>query len=226
VPLFLLLAIPILLNLKDIYTWVDPEAAGLFSEHELHILHEQAQLPQRRLVHRPHVLYLSSPASSPGGCSAWFTRQDASGDPALTQKQRNLGIGALPLVALVLTFAAFDWLMSLNPIWFSTIFGVYYFAGSFWSTHRVLIIVTTWPGARILYGQFVSRRAHAEPRQAAVRLHLLLGLHRLFADDADLDRQPARGGSFYTVRLQAAGLRSAWPCSSATSCALRAAAVP
>ena len=27
------------------------------------------------------------------------------------------------------TFAAFDWLMSLNPTWFSTIFGVYYFAG-------------------------------------------------------------------------------------------------
>ena len=37
----------------------------------------------------------------------------------------------LPFVALAITFAAFDWLMSLNPTWFSTIFGVYYFAGSF-----------------------------------------------------------------------------------------------
>ena len=82
------------------------------------------------------------------GVIAWrlfglSTRQDAPGDPALTQKQRNLGTGALPLMAMVITFAGFDWLMSLNPIWFSTIFGVYYFAGSFWSTIAILIIVTT-----------------------------------------------------------------------------------
>ena len=32
------------------------------------------------------------------------------------------------LFALSLTFAAFDWIMSLEPTWFSTIFGVYYFA--------------------------------------------------------------------------------------------------
>ena len=36
-------------------------------------------------------------------------------------------------MALVFTFAAFDWLMSLDPTWFSTIFGVYFFAGSFLS---------------------------------------------------------------------------------------------
>ena len=41
VPLFLLLSLPILLNLKDIYSWVAPEAAGIFTEHELHMLHEK-----------------------------------------------------------------------------------------------------------------------------------------------------------------------------------------
>ena len=48
--------------------------------------------------------------------------------------------------ALAITFAAFDWLMSLNPTWFSTIFGVYYFAGSFLSALSLLAIVT-WHGA-------------------------------------------------------------------------------
>ena len=38
--------------------------------------------------------------------------------------------GGLPFIALAITFAAFDWLMSLNPTWFSTVFGVYYFGGS------------------------------------------------------------------------------------------------
>lgn len=37
----------------------------------------------------------------------------------------------LPVLGLTLTFAAFDWLMSLEPAWFSTMFGIYYFAGGF-----------------------------------------------------------------------------------------------
>ena len=33
------------------------------------------------------------------------------------------------LMSLATSFASFDWLMSLYPHWFSTIFGIYYFAG-------------------------------------------------------------------------------------------------
>ena len=40
-----------------------------------------------------------------------------------------IAAGGLVAFALTLTFAIFDWLMSLDPHWFSTIFGVYYFAG-------------------------------------------------------------------------------------------------
>ena len=135
VPLFLLLAIPILVNLGE--HLLLGESRGGRHLHRARAAHpaQEAQLPERRLLRRPHGRLLrGGRRSSPGGCSAWSTRQDASGDPALTQKQRNLGTGALPLMAMVITFAGFDWLMSLNPIWFSTIFGVYYFAGSFWST--------------------------------------------------------------------------------------------
>jgi hypothetical protein len=45
--------------------------------------------------------------------------------------ERSFSAAALPPVALALTFAAFDWLMSLQPFWMSSIFGVYYFAGGF-----------------------------------------------------------------------------------------------
>ena len=56
--------------------------------------------------------------------------QDRSGDPRLTlQMERGSG-PALLVFAGTLTFAAFDWLMSLEPTWFSTIFGVYYFSGA------------------------------------------------------------------------------------------------
>lgn len=57
-------------------------------------------------------------------------RQDESGDPALTNKMQALSAPGVILYALTTTFFAFDLLMSLDPHWFSTIFGVYYFSGA------------------------------------------------------------------------------------------------
>ncbi|MEK7855973.1 MAG: hypothetical protein AAB288_07780, partial [Acidobacteriota bacterium] len=44
--------------------------------------------------------------------------------------------------ALTLTFASFDWLMSLQPHWYSTIFGVYFFAGSLVGIFAFMALVT------------------------------------------------------------------------------------
>jgi len=64
----------------------------------------------------------------------WFGRQsrlqDTTGDHELTRRMRRASPPALLLFALTLTFFAFDWLMSLDPHWYSTIFGLYFFAGS------------------------------------------------------------------------------------------------
>ena len=57
------------------------------------------------------------------------TEQDKSGDASITSKMQIWSAPSVLLFGLSLTFAAFDWLMSLNPHWFSTIFGVYIFAG-------------------------------------------------------------------------------------------------
>ena len=56
--------------------------------------------------------------------------QDRSGDPRLTLQMERASGPALLVFAGTVTFAAFDWLMSLEPTWFSTIFGVYYFSGA------------------------------------------------------------------------------------------------
>jgi hypothetical protein len=156
IPLFLVLALPILFFLKDIYSWVDPTAAGIFSGHEIEILEKKAPYLNVGFFIARNVVYFLIASFVAWRLFGLSTRQDASGDPALTQKQRNLGIGALPLVGIVMTFAAFDWLMSLNPLWFSTIFGVYYFAGGFWATLAILIIAATLARGKDQFGQFVS----------------------------------------------------------------------
>jgi hypothetical protein len=57
-------------------------------------------------------------------------RQDESGDPALTLRLERWSAPGMFLFAATLTFASFDLLMSTDPHWFSTIFGVYYFSGA------------------------------------------------------------------------------------------------
>ena len=65
---------------------------------------------------------------------AWYfvrnsTRQDQSGDPKLTKASIRASSAFLLVFALTVTLASFDFLMSLEPTWYSTIFGVYCFAG-------------------------------------------------------------------------------------------------
>lgn len=60
----------------------------------------------------------------------WSTAQDESKDKALTRKMQSFAPASIILFGLTLTFAAFDWIMSLEPTWYSTIYGVYVFAGS------------------------------------------------------------------------------------------------
>jgi hypothetical protein len=70
--------------------------------------------------------------------------QDASGDHALTFKMRQFAPLSMLTFALSSTFFAFDWLMSLDPHWFSTMFGVYIFAGSVISFFASTILVVLW----------------------------------------------------------------------------------
>ena len=76
----------------------------------------------------------------------WFSRQssaqDAGGDPAFTARMQVASAPSTAVFALTLTFAAFDWLMSLDPHWYSTIFGVYVFAGAVTSSLSALALIT------------------------------------------------------------------------------------
>ncbi|MGL5095002.1 MAG: quinol:cytochrome C oxidoreductase, partial [Planctomycetia bacterium] len=65
---------------------------------------------------------------------AWFfyrasREQDETGEVALTSRMESVAPVGMFVLALTITFFAFDTMMSLDPHWFSTIYGVYFFAG-------------------------------------------------------------------------------------------------
>jgi hypothetical protein len=68
-------------------------------------------------------------------------RQDETGDPNLTRRMRFTSCGGILALGLSVAFASFDWVMSMDYHWFSTMFGVYFFAGSLQSSLSLVIIV-------------------------------------------------------------------------------------
>ncbi len=70
-------------------------------------------------------------------------RQDRDGNPQFTIWMRRASFVGLPVFAACLTFGAFDWLMSLNWHWFSTMWGPYIFAGTAGSSMSLLVLVIT-----------------------------------------------------------------------------------
>jgi hypothetical protein len=68
--------------------------------------------------------------------------QDADGDPRWTVKRERFATWGTFLFGFSLTFAAFDWFMSLEPNWYSTMFGVRVFASSVLIAHATIILIT------------------------------------------------------------------------------------
>ena len=71
-------------------------------------------------------------------------QQEQDGDIKHTISARAFSCRWLLPFALSLTFAAVDWLMTLDYSWFSTMWGVYIFAGCAWSSMALMILVVTW----------------------------------------------------------------------------------
>ena len=71
-------------------------------------------------------------------------RQDETGGPEIAPSLNRISGPAMILFALTLTFCAVDLLMSVDPRWFSTMFGVYFFASCVLSVHVTLILSLMW----------------------------------------------------------------------------------
>lgn len=71
-------------------------------------------------------------------------RLDTHADPALARRNIRISAGFLAVFAATFWLATFDWIMSLEPLWYSSILGVYNFAGAFSGALAVIIILTVW----------------------------------------------------------------------------------
>ena len=132
-----LLFVPILLLRHHLYEWMNIPPG-----HEHLLDSKRAYLNWDFFLGRA-VLFLGSFAAAALALRRFSVRQDKDGNPRFTIWMRKVSFISLPMFALCLTFGAFDWLMSLNYTWFSTMFGVYIFAGAAGSSMSLLVLVIT-----------------------------------------------------------------------------------
>jgi hypothetical protein len=127
-PFFLVAALPLLLNLEHLYPWAVPGAA----EHDVLLQHKQPYLNVPFFTLRA-VFILALWSAMAFWMSRLSHRQDTIADPAQAQShvQTMARFSAFGLVVYILTgtLAAVDWIMSLDPHWFSSLFGAAFVVG-------------------------------------------------------------------------------------------------
>jgi hypothetical protein len=152
-----LLFIPVLLSMKHLFPWVAPPSH--LTPHELELLHHKAAyLNVPFFVIRAGSFFVLW-AVVAWLLERWSRQQDETGEPSLTARQWKLGAATLPLVALALSFATLDWLMSLEPRWVSTIYALYFFSGGFLAVLAILSLVAVH-GQRSSLFRGLLRPAH------------------------------------------------------------------
>ncbi len=137
-PFMALMILPVLLNLEQVYDWA--------AAHPHHLTPELAA-HKAPLLNKPFFLVRWVAYFAIWTWSALFfwrtsRAQDRSGDAALTLRMENRSGPTILLFALSCSFAGMDLLMTLDPAWFSTMFGVYYFAGGFVTFYAALTLIT------------------------------------------------------------------------------------
>ncbi|MFH2036912.1 MAG: hypothetical protein ABIJ45_10955 [Candidatus Zixiibacteriota bacterium] len=126
IPFMLLFFIPILFGMKDLFQWNNPEiVAGD------HLLQGKAGYLNQTFFIIRLVAYFIIWSGLAYLLNKFSMQQNKKSSFDQTKKWRIISAPGMILFAVTLTLASFDWLMSLDAHWYSTIFGVYIFSGAF-----------------------------------------------------------------------------------------------
>lgn len=138
-PLMFLFAIPLFFGIGELYEWSHTDEVA----HDTLLLWKSGYLNVPFFVARTVAVF-----------AIWsfltitLYRLSVAQDAGFTMKRiaqmRKISAGGLILFAFTITMIGFDWLMSLEPHWYSTIYGVYFFTGSFLGGITLIIVLASY----------------------------------------------------------------------------------
>lgn len=133
-PTMLILFLPIAFTAKNIYEWMEAPA-----NHALKVKYPLFTMPgyyiSAAILFGIWWLYSNR-------LRYWSLRQDETGSVECTWKMRFYSLSGVVLFALTVTLASIVWMKGLMDDWYSTMYGVTYFAASVWVTLPTVYIIT------------------------------------------------------------------------------------
>jgi len=123
-PMMMALIIPVLLGLGSLYLWTHTDA----------IAHDEAIQKKTGYLNVPFfliraIIYFAIWCSYAFVLSRLSAAQDRGGDANLIDRMRTISAPGLVIFTVSTTFAFIDWVMSLEPHWYSTIYGLMFLIG-------------------------------------------------------------------------------------------------
>jgi hypothetical protein len=142
-PVLTLLFLPIVFGMHHLYEWTHEEVVAA----DPILRGKQVYLNTPFFLGRAAAYFLVWNAIT-YFLNAWSLEQDRNPDPRIARRMQALSGGGLLAFAITVTFASFDWWMSLDPHWYSTIYGILVMGGQGLTALAVLILALTWLSRR------------------------------------------------------------------------------
>ena len=143
-PLMLILFVPVAVRLKNIYSWTNAEEMNKTTALQQKAAH---YLNPSFFITRA-AIYFAIWSLLAVLLNWWSLKQDRTADPIFGKRMRMLSGPGLGLFVLTVTFAAIDWVMSLDPTWSSTIFGLIFVAAWTLSALAFTLLAMAWLSQR------------------------------------------------------------------------------
>jgi hypothetical protein len=142
-PLLALLFIPLLFGLHAVYPWAEPE----------HVAADQILRQKSAYLNVPFyiartILYLALWGALAYLLNRWSREQDASAELPAGKRMRRLSGPGLLIYLFTMSFASVDWIMSIEPHWYSTGYGVIWIINQGVTALAFAIVGLTWLGTR------------------------------------------------------------------------------
>ncbi|MGZ4975366.1 MAG: hypothetical protein ACXWDN_21610 [Limisphaerales bacterium] len=135
-PLMLLLFIPIFFGLHHLYPWAKPHEVGADKVlQNRHPYENGLWYIVRQIIFVLVFIWMAA------RIRIWSLRQDATTDALPTRRARFISGPGLVIYGLLGTFASIDWIMSLEPHWYSTMFGVIVLIGQILTAYAFSVIM-------------------------------------------------------------------------------------
>ncbi len=135
-PMVAALFIPVIIGMHHLYIWAQPEVM----KHD-HLLQRKAAYLNTPFWITRAVLFFIIWIGIAFFLNRLARRQEGFYSETRGRNMRRISAGGLVILALTLTLAAVDWVMSLDPHWFSTMFGISFMVGCLLTAMATMIIV-------------------------------------------------------------------------------------